>query len=224
MKENFDACIAEVLRHEGGYVDDPRDAGGATNMGITQSTLSAWRGRSVTKAQVKALTKAEAIDIYRANYWNAVKGDDLPGGLDMVTFDACVNSGASRASKWTQQAVGAAADGKIGPNTLAAARQADQGAAINKALDLRLAFMKSAKNTKTGALLWPTFGKGWQARVDRVRSFALQLAQSRPISRPDPSPDTPIYSDRETMGTPAGVVAILVAGMVAAAAVLLFKG
>lgn len=203
MRENFDACVAEVLRHEGGYVDDRRDPGGATNMGITRATLAAWRGKPVSKADVRSLTRAEAIRIYRARYWHAVSGDSLPSGLDMVAFDGCVNSGEDRSERWLQAAVGATVDGEIGPATIAKARSADAGTAINRALDNRLAFMRQARHGKTGALLWPTYGKGWQARVDRVRAFSLALASQRPAPKPGPaapSPSIPAASAASTGG------------------------
>lgn len=173
---NFDPIVKKVLKSEGGYVDDPRDAGGATNMGITLAALRDWRKRPIAKQDVKDLSQAEAIAIYRANYWNPVKGDDLPAGVDYVVFDASVNSGPKTAVKWLQRAVGVNDDGIIGPKTLAAVRALPARVVINKALDLRLAAMRQMKNTKTGALLWPAFGKGWSNRVAEVRSDALAMA------------------------------------------------
>lgn len=189
MRANFDACLRELWRMEGGYVDDARDAGGATKYGITISTLGAWRKRAVTKGDVQALTRDEAADIYRAWYWAPVKADDLPAGMDAVAFDAAVNSGVSRSAKWLQGALGVTADGKIGPQTIAAARKADRVVAINRALDARLAFMKVAKNRNTGALLWPTYKNGWQRRIDELRAFALHLSgDQRPEPKPLPKP------------------------------------
>lgn len=92
-RETFAACLSETLAHEGGYVDHPKDPGGATNMGITQAALSDWRDRPVSRFEVRTLTRVEADAIYRARYWNAVRGDDLPPGLDLVAFDGAVNSG-----------------------------------------------------------------------------------------------------------------------------------
>ena len=95
---NFDRALTAVLRHEGGYVDHPSDPGGATNLGVTRATLAQWRGRAVSKAEVKALTRAEAAKIYRALYWDEIAGDALPAGLDFAVFDYCVNSGPGRAA------------------------------------------------------------------------------------------------------------------------------
>lgn len=123
-RENFAACMAEIIAHEGGYVDHPKDPGGATNMGITIGTLREWRGGPVTKGHVRSLTKREAETIYRARYWNPVRGDDLRAGVDLVALDPAVNSGVRRGVQWLQRAVGVAADGKMGPVTLKTANHA----------------------------------------------------------------------------------------------------
>ena len=184
MKDNFEACLAHVLQSEGGYVDHPSDPGGSTNMGITIATLRTWRGRSVTKADVKALTRAEAAAIYRKNYWDAVRGDDLPRGLDLVAFDAAVNSGVSRGAKWLQSALGVPADGKVGPKTIAAANAAHKDAVIDRACDLRLGFLRQLGT-------WKTFGKGWTRRVESVREAASKMAAEHvtvtPVAPPSQS-------------------------------------
>lgn len=166
MKDNFARCLPEILRHEGGWADHPKDPGGATMKGITIGTYRQWKGREVTKAELRAISDAEVAAIYRRNYWDKVRGDDLPAGLDLVAFDAAVNSGPSRGARWLQTALGVAADGKIGPKTIAAARAADAATAINRALDIRLSFLKGLKT-------WPTFGKGWSSRIAGVRKVAL---------------------------------------------------
>ncbi|MDO5621197.1 MAG: glycoside hydrolase family 108 protein [Paracoccus sp. (in: a-proteobacteria)] len=169
MHDNFDAALAEVLAHEGGYVDHPKDPGGATNMGITRATLAAWRGRAVSKAEVKALTRAEASQIYKARYWDVVKGDNLPRGVDLVTFDPAVNSGTARGARWLQQALGVTADGKIGPATLAAANRADRVTTIKQACANRMGFLR-------GLGTWATFGRGWSRRVASIEARSVQMA------------------------------------------------
>lgn len=198
MKANFDACLAKVLEHEGGYVNDPRDAGGETNFGISK--------RSYPKEDIRGMTRTRAAEIYRRDYWSAVRGDELPAGLDLVAFDAAVNSGVSRGAKWVQSAVGASPDGKIGPATIAAANMAHTQTAIDRACDARLAFLRSAKNTKTGALLWPTYGKGWSRRVADVRDTAQLMTVARPV----PKPTTPAVSSLP-------IPAILIGGAILAA-------
>lgn len=70
MKDTFPRALALVLAQEGGYADHPYDPGGATNFGITIATLRDWRGRPVSKADVRALGRDEVAAIYRARYWN----------------------------------------------------------------------------------------------------------------------------------------------------------
>lgn len=169
MKSNFDACLAETLSHEGGWADDPDDSGGATMKGVTIGAFAQFKGRKVTKAELRAISDADLRAIYRRKYWDKVRGDDLPAGLDLVAFDAAVNSGPARGTRWLQQALGVAADGKIGPVTLDAAQKADAGFIIERALNNRMAFLRKLGN-------WWKFGKGWTARVDAIRAAALRMA------------------------------------------------
>lgn len=105
---NFERALAHVLAFEGGFVNHPLDPGGATNLGITRAMLARARGRPVTVAHVRALTRAEAASIYRRFYWNAVRADDLPGGLDLAVFDLAVNAGPTRAARLLQRTLGVA--------------------------------------------------------------------------------------------------------------------
>ncbi len=168
-QENFAAALKLVLKHEGGYVDHPLDPGGATNRGITRATLEAVRGRPVSKAEVMALSEPEAAAIYRARYWNAVRADELPAGLDLVVFDAAVNSGPARAARWLQMVVGMPADGLIGARTISAARNRPAGDVIAAFTRERLGFLQRL----TG---WRTFGRGWKRRVRDTEIAALALA------------------------------------------------
>lgn len=168
----FDKVKPVLLKHEGGYVDHPRDPGGATNMGITQGTLSGWRRRKVTKAEVRDLSVDEALAIYKARYWDTVLGDQLPAGVDYATYDFAVNSGPSRAVKYLQRIVGATADGVAGPMTLQAVESCGLSSAqiVERLCDARLAFMKRLRT-------WSTFGKGWSARVREVKKVSVRLAE-----------------------------------------------
>lgn len=171
--ENFEAVMEHIFAFEGGYVDHPRDPGGATNMGITIGTLRDYRGKAVTKDDVRNLTKEEAREIYRKRYWDVIEGDLLPSGVDLCTMDGTVNSGPGRGARWLQRAVGASADGKIGAKTLAATDEADDTTTINRMCDDRMAFLR-----RLGT--WGTFGKGWSRRVESVRSNALSMVQDEP--------------------------------------------
>ncbi len=166
----FDVALAEILRHEGGWVDHPKDPGGATNRGVTLATLSDWLGRTATKAEVKALTVADVAPIYRERYWNAVKGDDLPAGVDLMVFDVAVNSGPGRAAKFLQEVAGAAADGKIGPATLAKVTALHPLAVIEGMAQRRERFYR-------GLGTFDTFGRGWMKRLADVTAKAKEMAQ-----------------------------------------------
>jgi lysozyme family protein len=169
-ESNFERVMREIFHHEGGYVDHPADPGGATNRGVTFAVLQSWRGKPITKQDVKDLTEEEAMDIYRMNYWRPTKCDQLPAGVDLVMMDGSVNSGIGRAPKWIQLAVGVEPDGKIGPMTIAAINNADPIKVIDTALDARLNFLQRLKH-------WETFGKGWKRRVDSVRQVAKDMVK-----------------------------------------------
>lgn len=172
MKANFERCLAEILGHEGGWADHPSDPGGATMKGVTIGTFAQFKGRQVTKAELRAISDADLRAIYRRAYWDKVKGDDLPFGLDLVAFDGAVNSGPSRGAKWLQSALGVAADGVVGPQTLAHARAANVGQTIDYACDARMDFLRGLKT-------WGTFGTGWARRVTSVRTVAKDMATGK---------------------------------------------
>jgi lysozyme family protein len=168
-RERFERCVREVLKHEGGWSDHPSDPGGATNLGVTLATLTEWRGKPVTKADVKALTVDEASAIYRAKYWTVAGCDRLPAGLDMIVFDMAVNSGPARAVRTLQGVLGVAPDGIVGPKTLAAARAADVRQTVQTYAEKREAFYRSLRT-------FPTFGKGWLRRLSAVTEKARAWA------------------------------------------------
>jgi len=161
-------CLPIILASEGGFVDDPSDPGGATNLGITLETLSGWLGRPATVAEVRALTPAGVAPIYQADYWNAAHCGDCPAGVDLMVFDEAVNQGIGRAIRTLQAEVGAPADGAFGPGTLAALRAADPSATVNAIAAARDAFYRSLPT-------FPRFGEGWLARVARTRAAALKM-------------------------------------------------
>jgi lysozyme family protein len=163
---NFERAFPLTLKHEGGYVDHPKDPGGATNLGVTIGTLSDWLGRKATKAEVKALTPAKVKPIYRKNYWDAIGGDRMEPGFDYACYDFAVNSGPARAIRYSKDIKGASPEARI--KALCAAR---------------LTFLK-------GLSTWPTFGKGWARRVADVEREALKMAAAVPLAtvpvRPPP--------------------------------------
>jgi lysozyme family protein len=175
--KNFEAALTIVLREEGGYADHPADPGGATMMGVTQATLSDWRGYGVSKAEVKSLSRTEAAAIYRARYWDAVKGDELPAGLDLALFDLAVNSGPKRAVKLLQRALGIAEDGALGPVTMRAAKAGHTPFLIAALMAERRRFLEALKG-------WAVFGRGWKIRLTRIEKAARALADGHRATVP----------------------------------------
>jgi len=168
MNGNFEQCFALVLKHEGGYVDNPKDFGGATNLGCTKAVWEAWIGREVSKDDIKALTPADVMPLYRKKYWDAVSGDKLPDGVDYAVFDLAINSGTGRAAKILQKAVGAVQDGIIGLATLAAVNTHNPRELATLICEARLAFLQSLPT-------YDTFGKGWSRRVSEVENMAFSM-------------------------------------------------
>ena len=159
----FDECLTLLLRDEGGYIDHPRDPGGATNLGVTRRAWEQWVGHPVSKEVIRSLTAEKVKPFYYAKYWMPVQGNNLPSGLDYAVFDCAVNSGVTRASRLLQQVCGVVVDSRIGPVTVAATRKTPD--VINEFLDARMSFVRSLDG-------WQYFGKGWRARIGRVRHIA----------------------------------------------------
>lgn len=181
MKYNFKASLAHVLKHEGGWADHPKDPGGATMKGITIAVYRQHIKPNGTKNDLRNITDDQVATIYKKQYWDKVRGDDLPSGVDYAVFDFAVNSGVSRASKYLQAVAGVAQDGIVGPQTLTAVGRLNSGAVINNLCDRRMAFLR-------GLNTFSTFGKGWTARVSGVRAEALKMAGAA-IPQPPPAPE-----------------------------------
>lgn len=148
--DRFDRFIDRLLSHEGGYVKDPRDPGGETQWGISK--------RSYPKLDIRRLTRAQAIAIYRRDFWERSRADDMAPALGFQLLDAAVNSGITQATRWLQRAVGVADDGIIGPVTLGALRIADPAHVVARFNAERLEFMTRLSG-------WSAFGKGWARRI-----------------------------------------------------------
>ena len=169
MKDNFPKSLAAVLVHEGGYVNNPKDPGGMTNLGCTKTVWEEHCGHPVDEKAMRALTPTDVGPLYKTKYWDKIKGDDLPAGVDYVVFDAAINSGPGRATKWLQACVGVEPDGGIGPKTLAAVRAMDAKQLIDDYSKRRLSFLSDLTT-------WETFGRGWSKRVNEVNAVGLGMA------------------------------------------------
>ena len=169
MEANFFKSLALVLKHEGGFVDHPEDPGGATNKGITHKTYADFLERPLEDVEeLKNIPNEHVELIYKNLYWDKVKGDELPGGVDFATFDWAVNSGPGRAARGLQKVVNATPDGAIGPLTLAAVKGKGSEGVIQELTKEREEFYRSLRT-------FETFGKGWLRRNEETRDFALKL-------------------------------------------------
>lgn len=151
---NFDTAFTRLLGHEGGYSDHAADPGGKTRYGITEAVArtAGYRG------DMRELPLDLAKRIYRTEYWDAVKAEQLPPGVRYAVFDAAVNSGVGQSIKWLQRAAGVTADGVIGPQTLGAVNQFTAESLRLRVLSQRLRFMAALPT-------WPSFGRGWANRI-----------------------------------------------------------
>ena len=174
MADTFDICLTFTLREEGGYVNDPSDPGGATNMGVTLATYRQWSDDpNLGDVQVKDMTLKTARAIYRSLYWNPLRADALPPGVDLSVFDMGVNTGIWCSAKLLQQALGFTGDevdGSIGPDTLAAADRFDARTLVNNLADRQVAYYRSLAD-------FPTFGTGWLNRTEARRDAAVAMIE-----------------------------------------------
>ena len=170
MNSNFDLCLKNLLIHEGGYVNNPADPGGMTNLGVTARVWEEWVGHPVDEKQMRALTPADVAPLYKRKYWDTCHADDLVSGVDYCVFDVAVNSGSGRAIKFLQSCVGATPDGGYGSITAALVKKAEEDP--RRLIELycakRLEFLQSLKT-------FPVFGKGWSKRVAEVKEQALKM-------------------------------------------------
>jgi lysozyme family protein len=166
MKDNFDECLKMLLHHEGGYVNHPKDPGGETNLGVTKRVYEKWGG---TK-DMKDLTVEDVAPIYKKEYWDRCKCDDLESGVDWAVFDWAVNSGTGRAAKAIQKICGASQDGAIGPKTLALIGTQNTEYVIEEFGKIRQDFYESLKT-------FDTFGKGWTRRNKETTEKALEMIE-----------------------------------------------
>ena len=168
MANNFDHCLEIILHHEGGYVNHPKDPGGETNLGVTKRVYEEHGG---TK-DMKDLTFEDVAPIYKKSYWDRVKGDELPSGLDLCVFDFGVNAGTGRAAKYLQNLVGTTADGAIGPNSLKAIHAYVQIEGLEATIESYQANRQSYyEKLKT----FDTFGRGWTRRVNETTQSAMKM-------------------------------------------------
>jgi lysozyme family protein len=134
---DFAQAFQKVLKHEGGYVNDPDDPGGETYKGVARKIHSKWDGWYIidTRKRQPGFPKSLDADLelqerikqfYEANYWDRIKGDDIINqDVAMSIFDFAVNAGVGTSASLAQMVVGENADGIIGVNSLTKINQFD---------------------------------------------------------------------------------------------------
>jgi len=170
MQNNFEKCLEMLLHHEGGYVNNVHDKGGMTNLGVTKRVYDKWIDRESTEEEMRNLTPEDVAPIYKKNYWDRVKGDLLPSGLDWACFVWAVNSGSGRPAKAVQRAVGATVDGAIGKNTIALVMEKDPEFIIDYVYTVRKSFYEGLDDYKH-------FGRGWSRRNKETLKQALSMVE-----------------------------------------------
>lgn len=146
----FDQAVLHILRHEGGYVNDPNDPGGETNFGISK--------RAYPDLNIAALTIDDAKRIYLRDYWNAASCEKLPPSIRLLVLDAAVNQGVGTAIRMLQKTVGANPDGHVGKYTL-------DLIALMEPKDLLLAFAKARMSRYRVTKGFDIYGSGWLGRL-----------------------------------------------------------
>ena len=166
--QNWIKSLEAILHHEGGYVNHPKDPGGETNLGVTKRVYEEHGG---TK-DMKDLTVEDVAPIYKKNYWDRVKGDQLPAGLDLCVFDFGVNAGTGRAAKYLQTLIGTVADGGIGPNTL---KTLDAYVSKHGVKETIENYQAERQKYYESLSTFDTFGRGWTRRVTETTEMALSM-------------------------------------------------
>lgn len=157
---SFERSVDFVLKHEGGYVNHPRDPGGETNMGIAK--------KFYPDLDIKNLTRQQAVDIYRRDYWERARCHEMPPAVAHMVFDSAVNQGISASVRILQRSLRVRDDGIVGPVTLTAVRNANQSALLTEMAAVRGNWYAATRNVDT-------FGLGWFRRLIDCYDFARTL-------------------------------------------------
>jgi len=171
MSNSFKECLDLVLKSEGGYVNNPADPGGMTNLGVTKRVWEEFTGHEVDEKEMRSLTPEKVAPLYEQRYWRPTYCEVLPRGLDLLIFSMGVNAGTGRSVKLLQSSIGCVPDGVIGPKTMELIKSANVTSLITKFSESRRDYYKSLKT-------FPIFGKGWLSRVDKEEVEALNMIKN----------------------------------------------
>ena len=191
MKGNYDMSFEKIVGHEGGFTDDRNDRGNWTSGEIGRGQLKGTKygisAMSYPSLDIRNLGLEDAKAIYKRDYWDRVKADELPSGVDHLVFDMSVNHGSKTAVQLLQGAAKANVDGVIGPKTLAAVQVAN-----TEALLTELTARRGVHYAGIGS--FNRYGLGWMRRLAKVFVEALAMVTSKPLP-PKPETDAPVMPD-----------------------------
>jgi lysozyme family protein len=188
MADTFDLVFPELLKHEGGYTNNPTDGGNytggkvgvgnlvGTNLGVSAGAMSNYLGRPATVEDMQGITPEFARPFFRQRYWNAVNADNLPLGLDYAMADMAYHSGPERAIRTLQNTLGTQTTGQLGTadyNAITA--HGNPQALAGQYIANRRTFLEGLSN-------YPTFGAGWNARLDGIQNTLADWNKNSPLN------------------------------------------
>jgi len=171
MKGDFQECLDLVLKSEGGFVNNPADPGGMTNLGVTKRVWEEYTGHEADEKTMRGLSPEKVAPLYEQRYWRPTYCEVLPRGVDFLVFSMGVNAGPGRAVKLLQSALGCVPDGQIGPATMALITASNATSIISK-------FSQSRRDYYASLKTFSIFGKGWLARVDKEETEAISMVKN----------------------------------------------
>lgn len=165
-------AMPHILTTEGRFSADPEDrgnwTGGARGVGELRGTKYGVAAASYPQLDIEKLSIDDARAIYRRDYWDKMRCDQLPVAVALAVFDTAVNQGPGRAAKWLQQAVHAGVDGVIGPDTIDRANSTAMEVVLPDLLSFRAAHY-AMQNDQHHI-------RGWMARLFRLQLHCIRVA------------------------------------------------
>jgi lysozyme family protein len=158
----FNKAVEIEIEKEGGatITRDPDDPGGVTKYGISK--------RSYPHLDIENLTKEDAIEIYRTDFWDKLFLDDFPPTLRLIVFDSAINQGVAAAAGMLQAVVGTKVDGKIGPQTIAKVEASN----LHRVIKL---FSTARLNRYRRHPKWKKYGDGWTNRLFDIVFLTFEM-------------------------------------------------
>lgn len=197
MKDREPACLAETLKWEGGWSNSAHDPGGPTMKGVIQREYDRYRrSKGLPTRTVRVIEQSELLEIYKTGYWDPVRGDELPAGVDLCLFDFAVNSGPGRAIMSAQHVLGVGIDGKMGDATIKAIKARDPVELCRALVADRMRFLRALGTFRY-------FGVGWTRRCQGIEAAAVAAAGAVPeavAAAPNSSPDRQSKSQGRAVG------------------------